>query len=300
MQLKKGDIVTVIAPSRYIGDFNDLVNRGILALENMGLIVKTGKFIHEKNANSSGTVTQRVADLNDAIRNDKVKAIFCALGGDSANDLLEHIDYEFLKENPKIIMGFSDATHLLLAIQKKSSLVTIHGPNVKDIGAASADGLLALENFIFGRQELVSYGEGIEIVKKGKAEGVLIGGNLFVINALTGSEFMPDLTGAVLFIEDIDEGISSIRFQLQQLRLTGAFSKIAGIVVGHVVGDESLSHTELSELLLEITNGFSFPIIHVEYFGHGLETFYPLPVGVRASIDTDKRIFSLSEKTFLE
>lgn len=299
--LKKGDIIAVIAPSRYVGDFGVSLEKGISLLKEMGFIVKIGKYLHGKNLNSAGTVIERLSDVNDAINDKNVKAIFCALGGDSSNEIIEYIDYEGLRKNPKIIMGFSDITHILLAIQKETSLVTIYGPNVKDIGAASVDGLDALKNFLIGNQEMVKYENDLEVIKHGKVEGELIGGNLFVVNALMSSRYSPSLDGKIIFIEDIDEGISTIRFQLQQMKLSGSFSKIAGMVVGHIVRDEeSLVDSALKELLLEVTKDFSFPIIHVEYFGHGLETFYPLPIGVRALIDTESKGFSLLEETFLK
>lgn len=298
--LRRGDSIAVIAPSRYVGDFSASVEKGMLMLKEMGFDVRMGTHAYGKNRNASGTAAERLFDMNSAINDGNVRAIFCALGGDSANEIIEGIDYEALKRNPKIIMGFSDITHILLAVWKETSLVTVYGPNVKDIGVASTDGLDALKHFLTGNQGSVAYGSGLRVVKPGVAQGELIGGNLFVINALMSSKYAPNLDGKIIFIEDIDEGISTIRFQLQQMKLSGAFSKITGMVVGHIVRDESSIESTLDELLLEITSDFSFPIVHVEYFGHNLTTFYPMPIGIRASIDTASGSFSLLDEAFLQ
>lgn len=293
--LQKGDCIAIIAPSRYIGEFHESLEKGISVLEGMGFFVQRGKYLQGRWRNASGTVDERLEDFNEALRDRKVRAIFCALGGDCSNQLLEQLDYEALKDDPKLIMGFSDITHFLLAIQRTASVVTVHGPNIKDVGVALEEGVSALEHFITGSADKIPYSKDLQVIRPGNAEGALLGGNLFVLNSLLATPYMPELDNKIIFIEDIDEGISTISFQLQRLRLTGALERIAGMVIGHVIRDKSTSEVPLDEVVLEATKDFSFPIVKVGYFGHGLDVFYPIPLGTRAAIDSGKKEFKLIE-----
>lgn len=163
-----------------------------------------------------------------------IGAIFCALGGDSCNQLLPHIDYELIRNNPKIFIVFSDVTHLLLALNQKSSLMTFHGPSLKDLSKLTKRSLLSLNKQLSNDSFNGDFPSDFEIIKPGNTRGALVGENLFVLNALVSSEYMPKIDNKIIFWEEIDDNLSAIEFQLYQLRLTRVLEKISGMVVGHI------------------------------------------------------------------
>jgi len=293
-KIKKGDTIGIIAPSRNTGEFKKQINDGIKILEQMGYKIKLSQYFNKKYYQSAGTIKNRIDDLHAMFSDSSVKAIFSALGGDSSNQLLPYINYELIKKNPKIFIGFSDITHLLLALNKKSSLMTFYGPSLKDLPMLTKKSLfflnkqLSIDNFIEAYPPF-------EIIKPGKACGSLVGGNLFVLNALAYSEYMPTVDGKILFWEEIDDNLSAVEFQLYQLKINGILEKISGMVVGHIEKPKYSKERlrPLAEIILDITQKHKFPIIKVNYFGHNVSNFYSLPIGANALINTHKKLFEL-------
>lgn len=294
-KIKTGDTIGIIAPSRKIEGFKKQIDDGVKILEQMGYSTKLSKNFNKEYYQSAGTVQDRIDDLHSMFSDPSIGAVFCALGGDSCNQLLSHIDYELIRNNPKIFIGFSDVTHLFLALNKKSSLMTFHGPSLKDLSKLTERSLLFLNKQLSDDGFIGNFPPDLEVVKPGKVCGPLVGGNLFVLNALASSEYMPKIDDKILFWEEIDDNLSAVEFQLYQLRLTGVLEKISGMVVGHIDKPEHSKEKSrpLSEILLDITHDYKFPIIKVDYFGHNVSDFYSLPIGATASIDTQKKLFEL-------
>lgn len=294
-KLKTGDTIGIIAPSRKIEEFREQIDGGIKILEQMGYRTKLSKNIDKEYYQSAGTVQDRIDDLHTMFLDPNIGAIFCALGGDSCNQLLPYIDYELVRNNPKIFIGFSDVTHLLLALNQKSSLMTFHGPSLKDLPVLTERSLSFLNKQLSSDDFSGNFPPDLEVIKPGRARGTLVGGNLFVLNALVSSEYMPKINDKILFWEEIDDNLSAVEFQLHQLRLSGVLEKISGMVVGHITKPEHSKETSrpLSEILLDITRDYRFPIIKVDYFGHNVSDFYSLPIGATALIDTQKNLFAL-------
>ncbi len=292
-KLKKGDEIGLIAPSRFTFGFKKELDEGKKILTDLGFKIIQGKNINKRIGNSAGAIEEKVDDLHEMLRRERVKAIFCALGGDSTNQILEHIDYKLFKKYPKIILGFSDITYLLLAIYKKTGLLTFHGPNLKDLSSYNKKTISFFINLLeySSTNKKISYPNSMNIIKDGKAKGKLIGGNLFVINSLLKTKYCPDLKDAILFFEDIDESIASIEFQLYQLRLSGILNKIAGIVIGHI--ETNLKKSELKKIITQITYDLNIPIIKVDYFGHHSKNFLIFPIGAKILLDTKNKEFSL-------
>lgn len=278
-KIETGDSIGVIAPSRYVYDFEKKINKGAKALKAMGFNIVFGKNLKKRFFNSAGKIMERANDINEMFANKKIKAIICAVGGDSANQILEHINYNLIRKNPKVIIGFSDITTLLLGIFHKASLITFHGPNLKDFNNLTIESKIFLRSLLFESKGVpCNYPGKIEVIKHGKASGRLVGGNLFVINSLIPSKFIPKLEKSILFWEDIDDGLSSIEFQLYQLKLSGKIDKISGMIIGNVIRNPKNKNRPLKNIVLDITKNLNIPIIKVDYFGHGVRNFYIFPI----------------------
>jgi len=288
--LKIGDTIGFVAPSRATKEYLSRIKEAEAILNKFGFNIKYGKNFTKEHRDSAGTLEQRAKDLNEMFTDKSVKAIFCAVGGDTTNQILDLIDYNLVAQNPKIFMGYSDITHLLLAIYKKSNLITYHGPNLNNFSKINKGSLNETIKTLTGRRKKIDFSGEFETYKEGKALGKLIGGNLLVINSLSKTEFCPDFTNAILFFEDIDEGIASLEYQLYQLKLSGFIKTISGIVIGHIEQKDKNSES-IREIILETTEDQNYPIIKMDNFGHNVKNFVCFPVGAKAHIDTYKGSF---------
>lgn len=258
----------------------------------------------------AGTDKERSADINAMFRNKKIKGIFCSRGGQSSNRLLDLIDYNAIQKNPKVFMGLSDITVLLNVIHGKNGLITFHGPNVE---FGFSHGTKGRNNFTaeyFSKAVMTSEAIGeiprlktSDILKLGKAQGRLMGGNLEVLLTLLGTKYEPDWKGKILFLEEAYRTIEDVDFWLTHLRLAGVFEKISGMVIGKLSGITRLRSGDdwdpkktfpVGKIILGICKDYEFPIIKNIPFGH----YYPqitIPIGAKATIDTSKKLFSIDE-----
>jgi len=309
--LRKGDEIGIISPSEPV-IYKKKFLRGVEILKKLGFRVVLGKNVFKKHgAYMAGTDKERAADLNAMFKNPQIKGIFCGTGGMPSNRLLELIDYYSIRKNPKVFMGLSDITVLINAINKVAGLVTFHGPNIESGFSRGFSGKNKYTLEYFSKAVMNSKPIGIvrkrhslEILKKGRAQGALVGGNLEALTTLLGTKYEPDWKNKIFFWEEVEQTIEDIDFFLTHLRLCGVFNKISGIVIGKLVGCDTLDPTDdwkkeksftISKMILEICRDYKFPIIKGIPFGH----FYPqitLPIGVKASIDTKKtNPFSIDE-----
>ena len=296
--LKQGDRIGIVAPSRPIHNIKKEVSEGIKNIQESGFLIKKSKFLNKKDFYSAGAASQRVADLHGMFSDSKIKAIICATGGATTNQLLENLDYTLIKNNPKIIMGYSDITTLLLTIYKKTGMTTFYGPNIYEFSLITKETQKFIFNMFKGNDKNFSYPKTGKIIKPGKASGKLIGGCLSRFNSLLGTSYMPNLSGKILFWEEVGMCPAMIDLELQQLRLAGVFNKIKGMIVGHLADCVDKKYPQdnksIDKIILERTKGFNFPIMKVDYFGHGTNSFYCLPIGGEAFIDTSKKLLSVS------
>jgi len=300
-KLKPGDIVGVISPSLPIFSKKDFT-KGVKALESFGLQVKVGTRALEVHGNyQAGPREDRLKDLHEMFLDDEVKAIFCAGGGYSSLQLLPDIDWEIIQKNPKIFVGFSDNTALLVPIFEKTGLVTFHGPTVEgwDITTRTKSDKFEIKNFkqIFMKGEtgnLKGYTEW-KTLKPGKAEGTLVGGNLDTLLSLVGTPYEPKWDGKILFWEDVDVTTEDIENYLWRLRIAKILKKIDGMIVGKItdlkpIDEETSGWAKLEktptieEVIINATKGFDFPILYGVDFGHIFPSI-TLPIGAQALID---------------
>ncbi len=308
--LRKGDKIGIISPSEPI-IYKKKFLRGIETLKKLGFQVILGKNVFkEYGAYMAGTEKQRANDLNAMFRNPEIKGIFCSRGGFNSNQILNLIKYDTIKKNPKVFMGLSDITVLLNAIYKKSGLITFHGQNVEFGFSRSFSGINEYTYEYFSKAVINNNPIGkiknwrkMEVLKKGKVSGKLIGGNLESLMALIGTEYEPDWKNKILFWEEDGNTTEDMDFYLTHLKLCGAFEKISGMVIGKITNYNTLEPGDdwkkekvlpFAKIILNACRDYKFPIVKNVSFGH----FYPqitLPIGVKATIDTSKKIFSIDE-----
>jgi muramoyltetrapeptide carboxypeptidase len=289
-RLKPGDLVGILAPAGPVEE-EDLLP-GIEALELLGFRVRLSPHALLKEGYLAGPDELRLQDLHALFQDDEVKAIICARGGYGSLRLFDRIDFELIRERPKILVGYSDITALLLAVYKRARLVTFHGPMLKDMTKNQGSNLSFLTKLMTSPESVTMRFEGAEVLRRGSASGKLLGGNLSLITHLLGTPFMPSLKGALLFLEERGEAPYRIDRMLTHLRLSGLLSGCAGVMTGTFedCGEPSAVVTLIEERLGDLP----VPIMIGLPIGHG-EVNTSLPIGVKAVLDTGKKTLTLSE-----
>ena len=305
-KLKNGDEIRVIAPAKsfkstFTTEMRDLA---IQRLESLGLKVSFGKHANEVNEFESTTIEHRLEDLHDAFKDSNIKAILTVLGGTTSNQLLKYLDYELIKENPKILCGLSDITSLANAIYTKTGLVTYSGPHFTLFGAAKqteyttnyfkkcfftedAFDVKPSDMFCNSRWDNDEIkNEEDWVINAGRAEGTIIGGNLITLNLLQGSEYMPDLSNSILFIEDNGkESFRAFENHLQSLVNQPSFSGVGGVVIGRFQADTKMTRDLLTKIIKTKNELANIPVIANLDFGHTTPMF-TFPIGGECLIDT--------------
>jgi muramoyltetrapeptide carboxypeptidase len=295
--LDKGETVGVIAPSGVV-DPRELA-AGIKRVEAMGFRVTVGRNVQRTHRYSAGTDRERAEDLHEMFSDPEVRAVLCARGGYGATRLLPMLDEVLLKDNPKILVGSSDVTALLVYLADRVGLVAFHGPMIapnfgRNPTALSREGFLRAlcPSDAGGRIRM----EGLESLRKGSARGRLTGGCLSLLCALLGTPYEPDTRDAVLFLEDVNEAPYRIDRMLTQLRTAGKLDGVRGLIFGKMVNCFPASDSDygLEAVILEAIGDFEGPVLFGLPAGHGGEQL-TLPFGVEAKIDGDRGIFETTE-----
>lgn len=292
--LRAGDKVALVSPSSPLGDRGAL-DAGLARLRQWGLEPvlmpnALARLSYPQGGELAGTDAQRLDDLQTAIREPRYRAILCVRGGYGATRLLQQLDFEPLRRDPKPIVGYSDITALLAAAHKETGLVGLHGPGVAtptshDPGVANWELQRALLFDGAKPQALPSTGPA-HVLTPGTATGRLVGGNLTLVCALLGTPWEIDTTGAILFLEDVHEAPYRVDRMLTQLRHGGHLDRAAGIAFGDFHLADTPLASEMPEMvgvLTERTRGLKAPIAHGFPFGHRPGS-WTLPVGARARL----------------
>ena len=287
-KLKKGDTIAVIAPSNAVKeDDTKFLKETEKMFNKYGINVMYGKNIYSNTLGYGATPREKAEDLNEAFKNKNVQAIFCAKGGENSNTMFEYIDYEVIRQNPKIFCGFSDSTFLLNMIYEKTGLATFHGSTFKAISDWDAPCVFKdiIDKMMNGKLSLNMKPETFEVIKEGKTDGILIGGNLSCVREMVCGKYSIDFKDKILFIEDLGEE-SNPKFEsnfLYYMKQNGVFDKIKGLWIGNYEHESQIKLEKIVQDVLE--NNFDFPIIKSENFGHIAEK-QVIPIGVKSRIDT--------------
>lgn len=270
--------IEVIAPSSHIG--MDAIAESITRLNNAGYDVILNPQIHERLHQSAGGTKEKVQAIHDAFANAESHMILCLVGGNRAMNVLPHLDYDIIAATPKPIMGFSDATCLLNSLSSKANIPAIHGPTLNRISRLSDSCFEHMLKTLNGVETSIPLDDAI-ILKDGEAMGPLYGGNLSVFQALIGTNYLPDLKNAVLFIEDIGDELSRYDRMLGHMKLAGIFDQCAAVIFGDMSeakdsGRKAFGFT-LQDIVTEHCGHIDGPVILNAPFGHKGE-FYNLPL----------------------
>jgi muramoyltetrapeptide carboxypeptidase len=327
-RLREGDTVGVISPSWGGGAaYPHRVERGVEYLESLGFRVRLAPHAMNSVGYVSDTAENRVADIHEMFRDPEVKAVVAMIGGDHSCHLLPLLDFDLIRENPKILMGYSDVTVLNVAIWAKTGLVTFNGPalmvelaeypEVFDYterhmleALCSAEPVGQVEPSAWWTEEELDWSEKKDLtrarsrqtssgwtwLKGGSAEGFLVGGCLESMQHLRGTPYWPHLDGAILFLETSEEKPEPERVDgiLMDYENMGAFAGLRGLLFGRPYGYTPEEREQLREVILERTAGYGFPVVADMDFGH-TSPMFTLPVGCRAIIDAGRERFEIVE-----
>lgn len=308
--LKQGDTVGLITPSTAVTDPERLLTAE-RTIRHFGLVPKWGKNVSKKAGYLGGSVEERVEDLHAMFRDESVKAVFAIRGGYGSAQILPDIDYHLIRDNPKIFAGYSDITAMHLAIHKMTGLVSFHGP--VPLSAFTEYTQTAYKKALFETAplgELTNPPESnglrpkhlLRAVRRGKAAGPLVGGNLSLVASTMGTPYEIDTRGKILFLEDIEEQPYSIDRMLTQLKLGGKLDQAAGIVWGECNGcrprDYQPSFVEgtftTPEVVDRILGELKVPVLSGLTIGH-TDDQLTLPLGVMAELDAGVGTLTITE-----
>lgn len=291
-RLVRGDKIGICAPAGPIHSIEE-VHEFIDILKNLGFNVKVGKNVVGHYGYFSATDQERAQEFMELVEDDDVQAIFSIRGGWGCARMLKYLDFDVIKNNPKVIMGFSDLTTLLNAISHKTGLVTFHGPSGNstwnDYSISYIKRLLMDAQAVSYKNKAVIDATIITLAS-GKGSGTLFGGNLSVLASLIGSEYLPDWKGKILFLEDVNEEPYRIDRMLTQLELAGVFSNVSGIILGgfrECVPEVPERSFTLEEVFHQHFSNLKIPVYYGAQIGH-IGNKYTVPVGMNVHIDADK------------
>lgn len=286
-RLKKGDKLGIIAPAGTVKEEDlEIVNKSILLMESSGFQIEFGKYVFSKSLGYTNTGKEKADDINNMFKNPEIKAIFCVSGGSDSNSSFEYIDYDAIKNNPKILCGFSDITSITNIITEKTGVITYNGATFKSLTSWATPYAYeqVIKRFVEGSKKLREPDDQFEVIKQGCAEGNLIGGNLSRVANLSAGKYSIDFNDKILFIEELclESPPGEVNYNLYKMKQNGVFDRLKGIWVGNYDGSVALE-----KILLDVIGeDIKIPIIKSNNFGH-TEKKMVIPVGGKARIDTN-------------
>ena len=301
--LKKGDNVFLFCPSSPIIPEDDIEQCQTVIID-LGFNPVIGKSLYENYGGyMAGKAEIRIEDLHEAFSRKDIKGIFCVKGGYSASQLLDKIDYELIKNNPKVFVGYSDVTNLHIVFNQKCNLGTYHGPMVKSNMINDFNDYTKTSFFEAMEKNETKYEEPenmpLSILTEGNTpseniSGVLTGGNMAIIVTTLGTQYEIDTKEKILFLEDVDEEIGSLNRMLTHLKYAGKLSDCKAVVFGNFVVCKNTytkenQHYELLELLKDFFADYDKPVIYGMESGHKKPYMFTLPLGAKCSINLQNK-----------
>lgn len=303
-KLNIGDTVGIVASSLpVLPIFRENYEKGKKKIYDLGFRIKEGKTIGKTRWWAAGTPKGVAQDINSMFADKTIKAIMAQTGGYSALTVLEYLDYELIKKNPKPYIGLSDVTNFHMAFFTKCGLVGFHMDDVLHINKEFFLKFLTKNKAPGIIKPLTKW----EKWKKGKTKGHLIGGNLHLLCSLIGTPYFPPLKvfdGAIFFWEEVGEPLNNIARYLTQLKYLGILDRISGMLVGKInyikpMREKEIVEPTLREMVLDLFKDYNFPIMAELDFGH-FTVNVPMPVGIKVEFDTSKKELNFPESAVLE
>ena len=306
-RLAAGNTIGLVAPAGPSAD-DESVRFSIELLESFGFRVRQGKHIFERDQYLAGDDRDRAADVNAMFADDDIDAIFTLRGGYGTQRILPLLDYDVIRANPKVFIGSSDITGILIAMHEKTGLVGFHGPSAggnysdyalgewrKVVWQPAERTRIGAAPPIERRPGLVERKNRITRFAGGAAEGRLIGGNLTIISTLMGTPYEPDFRDRIIFVEDVNEAPYRIDRMLTQLWLAGKLQHAAGIAFGKFTKTEDDGNTfSIEEIIQRRCASLGIPVVGGLMIGH-IADKTTVPMGIRARLDADAGTLELLE-----
>lgn len=311
--------ISATVPTRY--------ERGVKYLEEKGFKIVHGQLCGKQDYYRSGAIKERAEEFNQLLYNEEVDILMSAIGGNNTNSILPYIDYEYLKKHPKVIVGYSDTTALLLAIYAKTGLVTFYGPaaaasfgefppfvdwtyqNFERIMSGKAEFPFSYEMPAVWTDEFINWSEQNRAkeqqenewicVNPGVCKGRLIGGNLNTMEGFFGTEYMPEIKkGDILFLEDSLKDACTIERSFSLLKLAGVLDKVGGIILGkHEKFDDNGTGRLPYEILMEVLGETEIPIL-ADFDCCHTHPMLTVPIGCEVCLNTTEKKVLLLEQPF--
>lgn len=289
-KLNYGDTIGVVGVSNSleIGATYEHFYRAEKFLTTKGFKIKRGKYVLNDYYGSAGTRQQKAEDMMNMFMDKNVKAILCLKGGQTCNTFIDLLDYEIIKQNPKIITGYSDITVILEAIYQKTRLITFHGSDFVDFGKREAEERYMEFKNTFINKKIGKFYTGVKkTIREGNGEGKLIGTNLGSMMHLLGTEYLCDMQDKILAIESCRTSPNECQMRFAHLKQLGVFDKIKGVIIGYNYDLQKNGDIfpQMEDILLDYTKEYKFPIIKCNDFGHEMVNAV-IPIGVNVKIDS--------------
>lgn len=289
-KLNYGDTIGVVGVSNSLNYENKFENfyKAEKFFQSKGFKVKRGKYVLQDNYGSAGTKEQKAEDIMNMFKDKDVKAIVCMDGGQTCNTFINLLDYEIIKQNPKIITGYSDITVLLQTIYNKTGLVTFHGSSFVCFGEDDAEEKYKEFESAFVNKKIGKFVTGNKkIIRELNACGKSIGTNLGCMMHLLGTEYLPNMQDKILLIESYKTSPNECQRRFAHLKQCGIFDKVKGIIIGYNydLQKDGDSYPQMEDILLEYTKEYNFPIVKCNDFGHKMVNSI-IPIGVNIKIDS--------------
>ena len=336
-KLNKGDVVGVVSPSAGLGPiFPHRIEQAEKNLSRLGLKVKYAKNSLKNDGYVSASAKERAEDIHEMFLDKEIKAVISTIGGDHSNQVLKYLDFNIIKNNPKIFIGYSDITVLHFAFATKSELRTYYGPCiisefgeypeilpytleyfekalmlVEHIGNVSQSDSWTWEFLDWSekkdqvRARNMNMSKGYEWWKEGKAQGPIFGGCIPSMNHIAGTDYWIDFSDKIMFI-DIPESNPGEKFSLADLDsfLTdldnlGVFKKIRGLIIGRPYFYEEEDNKKFKKIIDYFTSDYNYPVLFNANIGH-VSPIITLPLGAEVTLDSQKNTFEIKEKGVTE
>lgn len=288
--LTEGDKVTLISSARKVkvSELEYAVN----TLDKWGLQIRFGAHLYKKNHQFAGTVDDRRQDLQSALDDHTIKAVFFVRGGYGSIQIVDLIDWSAFKKNPKWLVGFSDITVFHSHIHQNLRLPSLHAPMPITYPNNTQSSLSNLRKILFGHK--IQYNCVLHPLNKmGRTSGELVGGNLSILYSLLGSKSQMNTQGKLLFIEDLDEYLYHLDRMAQALDRAGMLNKLSGLIVGGMsdMNDNSVPYGKSAEcIILDVVSKYDFPVVFDFPAGH-IDNNQPLVFGAKYSLCvTDEKV----------
>lgn len=287
--LRPGDVVALVSPAGPVDAGK--VDAAVRILESWGLKPRVYPHALGRTSFYAASDEDRLADLNHALADPEIRAVLCNRGGYGLQRIVQGLDIEAVKRDPKLVTGFSDVTALHTALWRHARLATVHGPVATQLGqggmftGSMLHALMSLEPAVLSPHSGVST---VEVRVNGRAKGVLLGGNLAILTSSIGTPFMPDLSGAILLLEEVGEAAYRVDRMLTQLLNCGILQQVAGIALGDFsVPASAAGSITPADVLQERLGSLGVPVLGGLPVGHG-SLNHAVALGTQATLDADE------------